>query len=314
MKNILNCNVTKEFKKCGIYLLKINTHLYIGSSINIQNRILHHKMDLLKDKHCNLKLQNAFNKYKSLEVDIIELCSVENRTSREKYWIDFYKADLNIILNPNENPVKSFYTKKSCKKVYQYDLQGNFIKEWNSVNEAERFYGKGKTLGIGQAARGMHNRKSIKGFQWSYQKKDYLESYKNNSNLAVNKHIYVFDIILNKELSFNSISEACKTLFPSINNFDSKCASISSCCCHKQLNIQHYIFRYENDVYYLPKRKSSIIDLNSNTVYKNKKELKILLNLSDKEIKYLFQKNQLQFINDTARIKLCESGKPFKEN
>ena len=142
----------------------------------------------------------------------------------------------------------------------------------------------------------MKHCKSIKGFQWSYIKKEHINCYENNSDKAKIKTIYVYDIFLKKELKFNSIAEACKFLFPKTSNFASTCASISSCCKHKQLNIDQYIFKYEDDIYCLSKKKMAIIDLNSNIIYKNKKILKSLLNLSDKEIKQLFKENKLQYV------------------
>jgi hypothetical protein len=31
--------------------------------------------------------------------------------------------------------------RKAIKSIIQYDLEGNFIKEWNSIKEASNFYG-----------------------------------------------------------------------------------------------------------------------------------------------------------------------------
>lgn len=61
---------------------------------------------------------------------------------------------------------KSMINGKNSKKVYQYDLEGNFIKEWPSCREAERF---GFTNnGVSMCARGITN--SHKEFKWSYKK------------------------------------------------------------------------------------------------------------------------------------------------
>lgn len=51
--------------KSGIYCIrnKFNNMIYIGSSINIENRIREHRNKLNKNKHENPKLQNAWNKY-----------------------------------------------------------------------------------------------------------------------------------------------------------------------------------------------------------------------------------------------------------
>ena len=51
------------------------------------------------------------------------------------------------------------------KKVLQYDLEGNFIKEWNSAREIERALGY-SNVSINQCCRGKI-RKS-KGFIWKF--------------------------------------------------------------------------------------------------------------------------------------------------
>lgn len=51
----------------------------------------------------------------------------------------------------------------SAKKVYQYDLNGNFIKEWGSQSEAARYYHCSQTK-ISECTIG--RKKTIKGFMW----------------------------------------------------------------------------------------------------------------------------------------------------
>jgi hypothetical protein len=57
-------------------------------------------------------------------------------------------------------------TKKS-QSVFQYDLNGNFIKEWNKIKEASKFIGKEKdTSSITSCCRG--KQKTAFGFIWKY--------------------------------------------------------------------------------------------------------------------------------------------------
>lgn len=64
----------------------------------------------------------------------------------------------------NDGQIKRARFKR--KKVYQYDLNGNLIKEWISVNDAGRNgYNQGN---VAACCRG--ERKTYKGFRWSYKK------------------------------------------------------------------------------------------------------------------------------------------------
>ena len=54
---------------------------------------------------------------------------------------------------------------KRSKKVYQYDLEGNLIKEWDSTREAGRNGYEAKNI----SACCLGKRKTHKGFIWSYE-------------------------------------------------------------------------------------------------------------------------------------------------
>ena len=133
----------------GIYLITINYKIYIGSSNNIYKRRASHLYRLRKNTHNNPILQNLFNKYGEnlFTFSILENCSVDDLLKREQYWIDL----MNPYININREVAKSStlgkklsidrvnsMIEKSSKKCYQYDLEGNFIKEWKSRIIASR--------------------------------------------------------------------------------------------------------------------------------------------------------------------------------
>ena len=54
---------------------------------------------------------------------------------------------------------------KCAKKVKQYDLKGNFIKEWASIAEASKYY----KIGASNIVRVCkHTREKSAGFKWEY--------------------------------------------------------------------------------------------------------------------------------------------------
>ena len=80
----------------GIYKITniINNKVYVGQSVELEERKREHFRCLRKGIHDNIYLQNAFNKYgeSCFKFEIIEF--VEDNTSlltqREQYWIDYY--------------------------------------------------------------------------------------------------------------------------------------------------------------------------------------------------------------------------------
>jgi group I intron endonuclease len=86
--------------KSGIYIIKtkINNRFYIGSAINLYNRMHTHLTHLKQKKHCNLKLQRFVNKYgiENLFFECVELCDKESLIIKEQFYIDTLKPFYNI--------------------------------------------------------------------------------------------------------------------------------------------------------------------------------------------------------------------------
>ena len=65
------------------------------------------------------------------------------------------------------------------KPLYQYDLQGNFIKKWDCPIDAEKYYG---VKDLTKVPNGIDNRKMAIGFQWSYEYHDKISPYSHGAN------------------------------------------------------------------------------------------------------------------------------------
>lgn len=87
----------KEF--CGIYRitnLKTN-EAYIGKSTNIKTRWQNHcKTAIGLDGMARTKIHNAMKEYgiDNFSFEVLEKCTKENYSEREKYWINFYETNV----------------------------------------------------------------------------------------------------------------------------------------------------------------------------------------------------------------------------
>lgn len=221
--------ITKDLERvCGIYKITnlINNKIYIGSSKNLRVRLWKHRALLRHNKHCNPHLQNSWNKYgeNNFDYSILELCDESNQYEREQYYIDTYHPEYNIA----EKVELPSYSKESRKKhsetrkrmfregklipskqtkVYMYDLDGNFIKEYPSEIEASKDTGIYKGL-IQKNLYGINKRCHSFMFKFNYSPSipPYIRNPKDNSYTW--KQIRVYND--NEEYFFDKAEDCCK--------------------------------------------------------------------------------------------------------
>jgi group I intron endonuclease len=225
-----------ELMSCGIYKItnKINNKIYIGQSVNIEQRFYTHCSDAL-NKYDNNYFHNAIRKYgkENFYIEIIEECSKEELNEKEIYWIQKYNSnnpsigynsslggegcrifsyekmqelwdngkstkEISELLHCSRETVaanlkgyKNFSQKESQKrgmeyadnpyhkkKVYQYDLNGDFIQCFNSFREAGIAVNNNKNSGS-MIKKSINKKTSAYGFQWREEKFDKIDAYKN---------------------------------------------------------------------------------------------------------------------------------------
>lgn len=84
-------------KKSGIYKIEINGGLYVGSAVNLAQRLRLHINALVRGDHRNIHLQRAFNKYGNPSFDILEIVdNKEHLIQAEQKFIDALDPKYNI--------------------------------------------------------------------------------------------------------------------------------------------------------------------------------------------------------------------------
>lgn len=90
-------------KRPGVYMITnlVNGHRYIGSSVNVYNRLCRHKRLLKHGNHYNKHLQNAYDKYgaENFTAQALLYCEREETTGREQEFLDSLKPEYNIATN-----------------------------------------------------------------------------------------------------------------------------------------------------------------------------------------------------------------------
>lgn len=268
----------------GIYQIKnlVNNKSYIGLSVDIEKRWAQHKNALNKNRHCNEKLQNAWNKYgvENFQWNILEECEYEKCFDREIYYIQLFNSfDQGYNLTRGGDKGGSEYWEKP---VYVYTLQGDFALEFRSRAEAERQLGchSIKECCLGSCSRG-YSKVNQEWYQYSYEYKKQIQPYIFKGK---KKEVYQLDEtgkILN---IFSSGSDACRAVgaSPRCHNLRDAIAS------HKKWKEYYWDYADDYSKDWLPYNEYKIlaIDENGKVVghYKNASDAANKLGLDNSSI------------------------------
>lgn len=190
---------------------------YIGSAISFYKRTKDHKNALLRNNHNNQYLQNCFNKYgkdyftieiiKSFD-RVIEYKSKDYREVLLKYEEE-YILNLNPDFNIQRQPYTNFGNTGTCKPIYQYSLEGDFIRRWESRAEVIRILGFSPENGIRNQSAG--------GFQWSDVYVDKMPKYKHGAGVKMKIQCSLYDLLGYKIKTFDSVVELVEFVFGKYN-------------------------------------------------------------------------------------------------
>ena len=189
---------------------KKNAPVYIGQTIKTYQERWKEHLSLARNGK-GFAIHDAMRKYglDNFEIKLIE-DNIEDANildEKEKFWIKELKTHIsengyNVSRGGEHNPG----VKKNL--IYQYDIEGNFIQEFESVSEAARVV-QGNHGNIIKAINGEIN--IAYNYRWSYKKLDKLESLKTNHTGKSKKiNQYTLDNVFIR--SFDSSKEAARFL------------------------------------------------------------------------------------------------------
>lgn len=265
--------VSKEDKnKTGVYCItnKINNKIYIGStSTSFYLRYHQHKSDYFIGKKGIRILYRAFDKYgiTNFVFKIVEITTKENCIKREQYYInkgtDYNCAKvagslLGLKHHANAKTRTIIKGEHHCAvSVDKYSLDGKYIETFTSIIGACEATGIKSKSNIVQCCKG--NVFSARKFRWSYTGNPLINRidkrilpFSEERIIKMSKprgvfkesRLIAYDFTLEKDLIFESVSEASKELnilktsiINNINGLSNKCNS--------KLNKHKYKFRYE---------------------------------------------------------------------
>ncbi len=175
--------------KVYIYYLsdpETNEIRYIGQTVKLlKYRLSSHIYDSKRIRnHRTNWIRSIVNKGLKPNIVLIEEVNKSSYIEREKYWIEYYKnLGFNLVngtiggegslgakrSDKSKKLLSSSLRKSIGKKVYQYDLDGNFVEEYDTLTDAAKL-NKADVSKIASCCK--YKRKKHRNYQWSYLKEN----------------------------------------------------------------------------------------------------------------------------------------------
>ena len=180
-----------DYIGCGVYSIKCidNEKQYIGASKDIKSRLIKHFSELRFNRHTNQTLQDDYNKYGFTGFSFEILCITEDLLVKEKE----YQSSIPINNLYNDKITGVYITDKlrlarasankdshrtqeyrdtlsliKSQRVIQFNLKGEFIKDYDSVKIVTDLYPKMKPQPIRGACNG--SKKTAYGYIWQWER------------------------------------------------------------------------------------------------------------------------------------------------
>lgn len=163
---------------------------------------------------------------------ITAVCRRERKTSHNYIWRYTDDCDdINDVVITNKNKYKN--QTSLTRKVNQYDLDGNFIKQWDNLLQIAHYFNKTTTVLFHCCEKDAHFYTAY-GYQWRY----YDDC--NDIKPIINKQIYEIDKQNNILYVFNNISEIKQ-------KYSNDKLWISDVLTHKYKSTHGHIFIYADE-------------------------------------------------------------------
>lgn len=174
---------------------------YVGKTqTSLLKRLIGHIRELESNINPKFSIKNEWisdllSKGHAPKIELIEQVEESLTKEKEKYWVNYYSKSnslLNVQYNLHEGYSKSVTERKS-KTIFEYDLEGNFIREWKSIMDAATSHNI-ESSNISYAASG--KRKCAGISMWRYYKQDKIPCYlKDTTAKEVHKYSLEGDYI-----------------------------------------------------------------------------------------------------------------------
>lgn len=157
----------------------VNNKRYIGQSVNVEDRLLHHRSELRNQRHSNSHLQRSWNKYgeDNFKFEILFECQECELDYLERYYISFYNTiDREYGYNKESGGSLNKHMSEESKRKMSVAKQGMYDGENNPMYNVHIPWTEDRKQKMSEKFRGENNPMYGVHLRISEEQKSYMSS------------------------------------------------------------------------------------------------------------------------------------------
>lgn len=215
----------------AIYWEQENSKVYIGQSVNIEKRWLHHLWGLKNNKHINSKLQTAYNLYGKPKFQILEVSDINSLLIKEIFWVGEFNSIVYgyNIMHPEASKVGYLAANSKYSKLALLILFRLLRKKDLTYEEISDLTGINKSTVL-QISRNEKHSWLHEKYPNISKKVEIARLFRLDNRRTNNTKVFTVKDILGNVYTFNNMYRFCKEHNLNVGNFHNMIHGIGNTC------------------------------------------------------------------------------------
>lgn len=232
-------------RECIIYKITnlTTSQIYIGSSIDVKDRVRRHFKDLKANKHHSLKMQRSYNKYGKDVFKVEYLVSVpeQYRQKIEQWFLDNNECYFNNEKIVNKPSIYRIRSEEENEKSRLRMLKNEYWKLAHPMSE------EGKKR-VSESSKNRiwtdeMRKKLSESLKKSSHKRAPRKKHTESTKIKVSKNSHNKRVVIQYNLNGRAL-KVWSSITDIVNTLNFQQASISRCCQGKQKTSYGFVFKY----------------------------------------------------------------------
>lgn len=215
----------------AIYWEQESSKVYVGQSVNIEKRWLHHLWCLKNNKHINSKLQAAYSLYGEPKFQVLEISDINSLLIKEVFWVQEFNSIMSgyNVMHPEASKVGYLAANSKYSKLALLVLFRLLRKKELTYSEISDLTGVNKSTVL-QISRNEKHSWLHEKYPRISKKVELARLFRLDNRRTDTTKVFTVKDSVGNTYTFNNIYRFCKEHSLNVGNFHNMLNGIGNTC------------------------------------------------------------------------------------